>query len=215
MSIFFLQFLVDIIFLTLVVMHLTKKNFVAVVAFSVQSFVLTLLFFASFLETNNVSILLMVFFTLLIKVILAPMFFLRLIRENHLSFSVNTYLSMPITLVIIAVLTFMAHSSKFVPLTQIVPTHQVLLSIALSSIFIALFLIVNRKETISQILSVLSLENSIVVFIIFAGLEQSPNLQIGILFNIFVWIMIATVFVSLVYKHFGSSNVTTMKNLTD
>jgi len=215
MSIFFLQFLVDIIFLTLVVMHLTKKNFVAVVAFSVQSFVLTLLFFASFLETNNASILLMVFFTLLIKVILAPMFFLRLIRENHLSFSVNTYLSMPITLVIIAVLTFMAHSSKFVPLTQIVPTHQVLLSIALSSIFIALFLIVNRKETISQILSVLSLENSIVVFIIFAGLEQSPNLQIGILFNIFVWIMIATVFVSLVYKHFGSSNVTTMKNLTD
>jgi len=215
MSIFFLQFLVDIIFLTLVVMHLTKKNFVAVVAFSVQSFVLTLLFFASFLETNNASILLMVFFTLLIKVILAPMFFLRLIRENHLSFSVNTYLSMPITLVIIAVLTFMAHSSKFVPLTQIVPDHQVLLSIALSSIFIALFLIVNRKETISQILSVLSLENSIVVFIIFAGLEQSPNLQIGILFNIFVWIMIATVFVSLVYKHFGSSNVTTMKNLTD
>lgn len=215
MSILFLQFLVDVIFLTLVVMHLTKKNFVAVVAFGVQSFVLALLFFSSFLETGNASILLMVLFTFVIKVVLAPMFFFRLIRKNNLSFSVNTYLNMPITLILIAVLTFMAHSNKFLPLTHIVPEHQILLSLTLSSIFIALFLIVNRKEALSQILSILSLENSIVVFIIFAGLEQSPNLQIGILFNIFVWIMIATVFVSMIYKHFRSHDVTTMKNLTD
>ncbi|OGG88989.1 hypothetical protein A2592_01695 [Candidatus Kaiserbacteria bacterium RIFOXYD1_FULL_42_15] len=214
-SLIFLQFLVDVMFLTLVLLHLTKKNFIAVIAFGVQSLMLAMLFFVSFLETGNRYILLMVFFTFAIKVVLAPLFFIRLIRKYQLYFSVNTYLSMPATLGIIAGLTFMAHSARFVPLTQIVPEHQMLLSLALSLIFIALFLIINRKEAISQILSVLALENSIVVFIIFAGLEQSPNLQIGILFNIFVWIVIATVFVSMIYKHFWSHDVTVMKNLTD
>lgn len=215
MSILFLQFLVDVLFLTLVLLHLTKKNFLAVIAFSVQSLVVMIIFLNSFLETGNIYIFLMVLFTLIVKVILAPLFFIHLIRKYKLSFSVNTYLSMPLTLIVIATLTFMAHSYKFVPLTSIIPAHQVLLSLALSAIFVSLFLIVNRKEAISQIISVLSLENSIVVFVIFAGLEQSPSLQIGVIFNIFVWIMIATVFVSMIYKHFGSHDVTAMKNLTD
>ncbi len=157
----------------------------------------------------------MVVFTFIVKVILSPLFFVRLIKKYKLSFSVNTYLSMPITLIVIAILTFMAHSKKFLPLTSIVPDHQVILSLALSALFVSLFLIVNRKEALSQIISILSLENSIVVFAIFAGLEQSPSLQIGIIFNIFVWIMIATVFVSMIYKHFGSSDVTSMNNLKD
>lgn len=215
MSILFLQFLVDVLFLTLVLLHLTKKNFLAVIAFCVQSLVVMIIFLNSFLETGNIYIFLMVLFTLIVKVILAPLFFIHLIRKYKLSFSVNTYLSMPLTLIVIATLTFMAHSYKFVPLTSIIPAHQVLLSLALSAIFVSLFLIVNRKEAISQIISVLSLENSIVVFVIFAGLEQSPSLQIGVIFNIFVWIMIATVFVSMIYKHFGSHDVTAMKNLTD
>jgi len=215
MSIFFLQFLVDVVFLTLVFLHLTKKNSSAAIAFGLQSFTLAIIFFNSFLETGNAYILLMVFFTFIVKVILAPLFFIRLIRKHNLSFSVNTSLSMPLTLIMIAVVMFMAHSNTFVPLTTLVPIHQALLSLALTSIFTALFLVINRKEALSQVISILSLENSIVMFIIFAGLEQSPSLQIGILFNIFVWIMIATVFVSMIYKHFGSYDVTSMKKLTD
>lgn len=215
MSLFFLQFLVDVVFLTLVFLHLTKKNFSAAVTFGLQSCALAIILLSSFLETGNMYILLMVLFTFIVKVMLAPLFFIRLIKKYNLSFSVNTSFSMPLTLIIIAVVMFMAHSSKFVPLTTLVPAHQTLLSLTLSAIFTALFLVINRREALSQIIAILSLENSIVMFIIFAGLEQSPSLQIGILFNIFVWIMIATVFVSMIYKHFGSNDVTAMKHLTD
>lgn len=215
MSTLTLQFLIEALFLTLIFLHLTKKNSLAVIAFSVQSFVVVIIFLNSFLETGNAYILLMVIFTLIIKVLLAPLFSMRLVKRYSLSYSVNTYLSMPLSLIVIATLTFMAHSSKFLPLTNIIPENQVLLSLALSSIFVSLFLIINRKEALSQIIGVLSLENSIVVFIILAGLEQSPSLQIGVLFNIFVWIMISTVFVSMIYKHFGSHDVTSMRNLTD
>lgn len=215
MNILFLQFLIGVIFLTLVFLHLTKKNFPAVVSFGLQSFAVAMIFLIYFLETRNIFIFLMVILTLIIKVILAPLFFTRFIKKHKLSFSESTYLNMPLTLIVIVVLTFLAHSGKFLPLTNIIFENHVILSLALSAIFISLFLIINRKGALSQILAILSLENSIVAFIIFAGLEKSPGLQIGVIFNIFVWIIIATVFMSMIYKHFESHDVTAMNELKD
>jgi hydrogenase-4 component E len=156
-----------------------------------------------------------VFFTLLIKVILAPIFFIRLIKKNALAFSVSTYLNTPLTLITIFILTSFAHSQTFLPLINIIPDNRALLSLALSSIFLSSLLIINRKGALSQILGILSLENSILAFIILAGLEQSPALQLGVIFNIFIWIIIATVFVTMMYKHFGTLNVTSMKKLKE
>jgi len=215
MNILFLQFLLDIFFLTIVFLHITKKNFLVAIAYGVQSFVVLLILLNSFWETHNYYLLIVIVLTLVIKIILAPLFFIRLIKKHALIFSVNTYLNIPLTLISIAALTFMAHSQKFLPLTNIVPANQAILALALSSIFLSLFLIINRKGALSQIISILSLENSIIAFIIFAGLEQSPALQIGVIFNVFVWIAIASVFVSMIYQHFGTLNVTSMKNLTD
>jgi hydrogenase-4 component E len=128
---------------------------------------------------------------------------------------VSNYINTPLTLIIVAALTAIAHSSLFTPLVNIVPGNQELLSLALSAIFISLFLIVNRKGALSQIVGVLSLENSIVAFAFFAGLEQAPSLQLGIIFDISAWVVIATVFMSMIYKHFGSLDVTEMKSLKD
>jgi hydrogenase-4 component E len=59
------------------------------------------------------------------------------------------------------------------------------------------------------------LENAIVSFATLAGLEQSPGLQIGIMFDIGVWIMIATIFVSMIYRQFGSLDVASMQHLKE
>jgi len=215
MDIIFSQFALGLIFLTIVFLHLTKKNFSASAAYAVQSVAVIAFLVSSYLETKNNYLLLIVLLTIIVKVILSQVFFIRLIRKHELPFSVSTYVNTPITLVIIAILTFVAHSQKLSPLTSIIPANQALLSLALSAILISLFLIVNRKGVFSQIIGVLSLENSIVAFIIFAGLEQSPALQAGIIFNIFIWVIIATVFASMIYEHFGSHDITTMKNLKD
>lgn len=62
---------------------------------------------------------------------------------------------------------------------------------------------------------VLSLENSIVLFAAVAGLESTAGPQIGILFDISVWVIIATVFASMMYTHFGSLNVSKMNSLKE
>jgi hydrogenase-4 component E len=196
-------------------MHLTKKNDSAAIAYGVQSLAVVAIMFGSFLETRNVSLLIVILMTLAAKVFLAPIFLIKFIKKHKLAFSANTYLGAPFTLIIVAVLAVIANSYKLEPLTAIVAGHKTCLSLALASMFVSLFLIVNHKEAISQILGVLSLENSIVAFAIFAGLEQSASLQLGIIFDICVWFVIAVAFMSMIYKYFGSLDVTSMKDLKE
>jgi len=148
-----------------------------------------------------------------VKIIIAPGFFLRLIKKNELKFSASSYLNMPMTLIAITIITAIARSRFFHPLTVINPTNESTLLISIAAMLISLFMIINRKGALSQMIGVLSLENSIVSFAFTAGLEQKPGLELGITFDIFVWIIIATVFVSMVYKKFKTLDVTEMSRL--
>lgn len=215
MSVFFLQFLLGIVFLSVIYMHLTRLNISAVVAYSVQSLAIVIILCNSYLETHEFFLIVVILATLIVKVILSSTFFIRLVRRKKLTFSVSNYLNIPLTLILIAAFTVVAHSENFSLLTNIVPAHHALLGLALSTIFISLFLTVNRKGALSQALGVLSLENSILAFALFAGLEKSPMLQVGIIFDIAIWIVIATVFIAMIYEHFGSLDTSLMKKIKD
>lgn len=215
MDISIIQILVDIILGTVIFLHISKKNFPAVLAYSLQSLMVVAILMSSFVETGHIFMLFVILSALLVKVILTPVFFIRLINKNKLQFSVSTYLNTPLSLITIAIITLIAYSHKLESLTNIVPANHAFLSLMLSSVLLSIFLLINRKGALSQIIGILSLENSIVVFSIFAGLEQSPELQLGILFNIFIWMMIATVFMSMILRHFGSLNITAMNKLKD
>jgi len=215
MSIILLQFLLGVVFLTLVYLHLTKKNFGAVMAYGLQSMVIVIILLNSFFESRSLLLLVSILVTLLVKVILAPIFFTNFIKKNKMTFAVSNHFKTPLTLVIIAIFTAIAHSQPLLPLTNIIPDHHILLSLALSEIFLAIFLIINQKGALSQAIGILSLENSILTFAVFAGLEQSPTLQLGIIFDILIWSVIATVFVSMIYRHFGSLDTSLMKGLKE
>lgn len=209
------QLLMSLFFATIVYFHVAKKNFGVAIAYGAQSFIIVILLTRSFFETGSVSLLLIAFLLLIIKVILVPSFVVQLIKKHELKFLVSSYVNIPLTLIIVAALTAIAHLPMFMPLVNIIPSNQRLLSMALSALFISFFLIVNRKGALSQIIGILSLENSIVVFAFFAGLEQTPALQLGIIFDLSIWIVTATVFISMIYKHFGSLDITSLKSLKD
>jgi hydrogenase-4 component E len=208
-------FLLTILFLSIVFCHLSKKNAGAIVCYAVQSVVIVCMLFKSFLSSHEVSLLIIALLMFIVKVGVGPVFLMKLIKKHALTFSVSTYLSTPLLLMIIAVLTGIAHSQLLAPITSLIPGNEALLSLSLASMLLSLFLIINRKGALSQLIGILFLENSIVAFATFGGLEQSLMLQIGIIFDVLVWIIIATVFVSMIYKHFGTLNVTSMKNLKD
>jgi len=215
MNTLFLQSLLVSFFLSVVFLHAAKRNFWTIILYGLQSLIIAILLVLSFLETGAITALFMAGIILVVKVILTPLFFIKLIKKYNLKFLVSTYINIPLTFIIITILTVIAHSSVFLPLTTITPSNHLFLSIILATLFIYLFLIINRKGVLSQITGVLSLENSMVAFALFSGLEQSLALQIGIIFDIFVWIIITTIFMSMLYKHFKSFDVTKMEELKD
>lgn len=214
-NILLVESLLGAVVFTIIFLHAARKNFGAVSAYGLQSLAIVALIFLSFLETRSISVLLIGIVTLLVKAVMVPAFLMKLINKHKLTFSASTYLNMPLTLLFVASLTALAYSQKFETLTSIVPENRAFLQLSFSAILLSLFLIVNHKGALSQIIGVLSLENSIIAFSLLAGLEQSPGLQIGIIFDITVWFIIAVVFISMIYKHFGSLDVTAMRHLKD
>ena len=106
---------------TIIFLHLTRKNFDAALAFSLQSLVIAIIFFNSFLETGNIYLGIMVLLTIVVKVVLAPRYFIKLIQKHKLTFSVTTHLNTPLTLIIIAILTFVAQFSDVRPFDRYFP----------------------------------------------------------------------------------------------
>src|SRR3989344_3897871 len=157
MSLLTLQILLQIAFLTIVFLHVSKKHLAAIWAYAIQSLAIVALLLNSFFETLNPPLLAVALLVLMVKVVLAPGFFSRLVKKNELIFSASTYLSTPVTLIILATLVAIAHSDIFKPLSSIVAGHQSLLSLSLSMIFLSLLLIINRKSALSQIIGILSL----------------------------------------------------------
>jgi hydrogenase-4 component E len=169
----------------------------------------------SYFKTGSPTFLFIAALGLIVKVIMAPIFIIHQINKHNLKFAVSNYANVPVTLIIIAGLTAVANSGLFTPLVTLIPENRELLSLSLSAILISVFLIINRKGAISQIIGVLSLENSIVAFGLFSVIDQSLILEIGIVFSISAWIIIATLFISMIYKNFGSLDVTQMKHLKE
>ncbi len=209
----FLQICMALFCLSTVGLHVAKKNMTEVTLYGLQSLAVVALLGVSLWRHQSVGLLAVVIVTLAVKVILAPIFFVRLIKKHNLKINANTYANMPETLLAITATLLLVSSHFFSPLTNIVPENHTYLVLSLCVLLTSILLVANRRGILSQAVGVLSLENAIMAYAFFAGLEQSPVLELGIVFDVFVWLMVASIFVTMAHKHFGSADVTTMRNL--
>jgi hydrogenase-4 component E len=204
-----------LLFASVLFMHFANKNIEIICLYSVQSLIIVIALFSSSLQEASILLITVTVLTFLVKVIIVPYLLWRLTRKHRLQFSVKTYLNVPLTVIVLALLTALAYSGLLRPLAVLVPGNTNALLLAIGMIFISIFLIVNRKGVLSQIIGVLSLENAIVSFAYTAGLETAAGLQLGILFDILVWVLIAAVFSSMIYRHFGSQDTSVMQHLKE
>lgn len=208
--IFQLQFFALVIFLSVVIMNIAKKNTNLVFVYLIQSLMLVILLgIRSFNEMSlEMGIVAVVLF--IIKVIVAPTILFRIIKKHKANISATTFLNVPMTLGSLVILCIFAQSNIFTPFFHLTPLLRVLL---IGSMLMSFFLTINRKGAISQIIGVISLENCIFTFGYFLGLKQAAALEIGMLFDVFFWIIISGIFVIMIIKHFGSIDVTELKEL--
>jgi len=210
-----LFFLEVVIFLSVIFLQIANGNKSIIILYLAQSLAVGVMLIILSFEENSLGLFMSALIIMGVKVVIAPMFFLRLISKQKLNFSTTSYLSTPMTLLILMLIVVLAKSPVFLSLSNISAELDYAVPIALSSILASLFLVMNRRGAMSQVVGILSLENSIVSFASIIGLKQTFSLELGIIFDIFVWIVIAVVFVSMMFKHFGSLNITEIKHLKD
>ncbi len=203
------------LYASVIFMHLAKRNVTVIWLYAAQSLIVSMALFYSVSKEVSVLLMAVAILTFLVKVVFAPYFLFGLMKRHQLHFSVSNYLNVPMTLVVLASLTAFSYSRFFKPLTVLAPDRGDALLLALSMLFISIFLTVNRKGALSQIAGILSLENAIVSFAYVTGLEVTAGAQIGIIFDMFVWIVIATVFAAMIYRHFGSLDASAMQHLKE
>lgn len=209
-----LQLICDmIIFLCVVVMNVAKKNTSLAKLYLLQSVVLVVLLSIQAYQESSADLFIITMIMFIIKVLIAPQVFLRFIRRSHLNFSASTYLNVPMTLGALILLSVFAQSDVFSPIFLLIPHIPQLSMFLIGGILISFFLIINRKGALSQIIGVLSLENCIFAFGHFLGIKQANSLEIGILFDVFFWIIISSVFMTMIYTHYGSLDVSELKEL--
>lgn len=202
-----------VIFVTIVIMNLIRKNSTLISLYIFQSLALVGLLVLHAIEKASLTSFLIALIIFVIKVIIAPRLFQIFIEKNKFNLSSSSYLTVPITLILLLALMFLSQSDVLKPLSLLVNQATGIRMMIMSSVFMSLFLIINRKGALSQIIGVLALENSIVALGFFIGSKQTFSLELGILVDVLVWIIIASIFVKFIYKHFGSSDVSKLNQL--
>lgn len=206
-------FAASLIALSIIWMHIVKKNSTLLTAYIMQSSGLLILLCLEVYSNFSLGIVLVTLIMFLIKIIFAPTLFFRLIKKNNENLSATTYLNVPMTLVALLGILSFAQSDILSPIFPLLAMHSPLRIMLIGSILMSMFLIINRKGALSQIIGVLSLENAIFAFGIFLGVKQLSALEMGILFDVFFWIVVSSIFANMIYKSFGSFDITQLTQL--
>lgn len=203
-------------FLLAILMHLARRNANLVRLYMIQSLLLVLLLLSLGFSAGEKSLLWMALLTFFVKVILAPTFFFRVLRNiPGAEISATNYLSTPFTLLVVMVLVVLSYSKIIVPLGVTSPELLGLFSLNLSLVLTSIFLLINRRGIFTQIVGILCLENSIVFLSTIVGVRQPVGLEIGMLFDIALWIVVAIVFISMIHTQFGTLSTVPLKKLTE
>lgn len=206
--------LAGVIFSLALMMNLARKNTTLVLLYLLQSLGVAIGLVVLAYAEGSQGLLFAAFLTLAVKVVMAPLFVSRMIRNYKLHVSAASYLSTPLTLLCLAVITAFSYSLISGHIGNF--RHPEGIPLLFASILCVLFLMMNRRGTLSTIVGVLSLENVVIFLSAQLGLENSLALEFAISFDIAVWTVIATGFLSMIYQEFGTVDTAThMTHLTE
>src|ERR1043166_9225952 len=163
-------------------LNLTRKNTTLVWLYLLQSVVVTWALALLAYSEGATSLYLAALLTHLVKGIMAPVFLTRLIRRYSAHFSAASYLNTPHSLFALGVITAFSYTVIAPALSAVSSASAVPLLFA--SIFSTLFLMVNRRGALGEVIGVLALENSAVVLAAFLGIQHSFALEFAIAFDI-------------------------------
>ena len=193
-------------------MNIQRLNRSLIQAYTLESICVALILIAQGYEEHAMGMIAAGLLTLAVKGIMAPTFLFRMIKRYESRFSVEPYLNLSMTLVVLSVIII---SFRYIVVQSIHFGNTTILSLLFAGVFTTLFFIVNHRGALSQIIGILALENTIVLLAAFLGVAHSVALELAIAFDVGVWTVIAVIFLSMLHRYFGSIENVSMTHLKE
>ena len=151
--------------------------------------------------------------TIIFKTLLMPLFLKSVIRRNGITREAEPFVPNFVSLIIITLLivgTFLGVSTINMGELDII-----FFVVAISTVFVGLFIIISRKKLVTHVIAYLVLENGIFILSLTVGNEMPVLVNSGILLDIFVSILVLGIFVNKIGDVFKESDVEQLSHLRD
>ena len=190
-----------------------KSLFTTIRLYGLQSVLLSIVAATNAISDQRSDLFVTAALTVTLKGWLIPRFLMRVIDRIGIHREIEPFLNVPASLLVCLGLTVVGYrvSTAFPENTQGISHH--LIGIALSMLLIGLFLMVTRKKAITQILALLTVENS--VFLVAVGVTSGMPLivELGISFDVILAVLLLGVLVRRIVARFESMDVSRLSKL--
>jgi hydrogenase-4 component E len=151
--------------------------------------------------------------TLIGKVIFLPWLLQRLVRRIKIEQEIHPFVNMPASMLICGALTVLSYVVAR-PFTSLARVGSNTLPVALALLLTGLFLMINRRKAITQVLALLTTENGVMLAAIALSSYGIPLIvEIGIFFDVVVAVMVLGILVFRIRESFDSMDVSKLNEL--
>lgn len=160
---------------------------------------------------GNLSFILME--TIIFKTFIIPLFLKNIIRKNGITREAEPFVPNFVSLIIITLLivgSFLGAST-----INMGDLDIVFFVVAISTVFVGLFIIISRKKLVTHVMAYLVMENGIFILSLAVGNEMPMLVNSGILLDIFVSILVLGIFVNKIGDVFKETDVEQLNQLRD
>ena len=152
--------------------------------------------------------------TVVVKVILVPIIFERLVERMQIQEEIEPIVNVPFSVVISGGLTLVGYvvaESFYRPDAPGVGHNA--LAVAISLFLIGFFNMINRRKALTQVLALLSLENGLFLAAISLTYGMPLIVELGIFFDVLVAAMVLGILVYRIRETFESMDVSRLRRL--
>ena len=152
--------------------------------------------------------------TLVVKVILVPILFERLVKRMKIYEQIEPIVNVPISVVIAGGLTLVGYvvAASFYRPDEPGLGHNAL-AVAISLFLIGFFNMINRRKALTQVLALLTLENGLFLAAISLTYGMPLIVELGVFFDVLVAAMVLGILVYRIRETFESVDVSRLRRL--
>jgi len=199
--------------ITLLYLAIANRLMTYVKLISLQGF---LLFGVTFFELNEMNTLNLSFIlleTIVVKTLAIPMFLAYIIRKNNITRETEPFLPNFISLIVVTLIIIVT----FLVSNSITDSHlnKIDFVVALSALFIGLYLIISRKKIITHVIAYVIIENGVFILSLAVGNEMPMLVNLGILLDVFVSVFLLGLFINKVGDVINDIDISNLSNLKD